>query len=158
MKIKTKIASALSVGLLASMMLGSCQLSQIFGNGGTSAAGGTSVAVTTEPPVTAAVPEAIDYSKLDFSKYVKLDYKDIPLEVSALPVDPTEAELERELGDRMITMGLYELDTTADATRAGEYIESSITLTQLQELFCRHTFRNSCRHDDSERVLRNLST
>lgn len=127
MKIKTKIASALSVGLLVSMMLGSCQLSQIFGKGGTSAADSTSAAVTTEPSVTAAVPETIDYSKLDFSKYVKLDYKDIPLEVSALPVDPTEAELERELGDRMVTMGLYELDTTADATRAGEYIEMDYT-------------------------------
>ena len=130
MNIKAKITAVISACLIMSMMLGGCQLSKIFGNGGTTTAGagsGTASDATTEPPVTAAVPDAIDYSELDFSKYVKLDYKNITLEVSALPIDPTGDELERELGDRMVTMGLYELDTAADATRLGDYIEMEYT-------------------------------
>lgn len=129
MNIKAKITAALSAGIAASMLLCSCQLSQIFGKGDetTPAGSGSSSVVTTEAPITAAVPEAFDYNGIDFSKYVKLDYKNIALEVSSLPIDPTGEELERELHDRMTTMGLYELDTSATATKSGDYIEMDFT-------------------------------
>ena len=101
MKIKAKIAAAVSAGLLMATLLSGCQLSKIFGTD-TTQPGDTA----TEAPVTAAVPDQVDYDTLDLSKYIKLDYKNIPLTVSQLPLDPTEKEIEKELHDRMATMGL----------------------------------------------------
>lgn len=127
---KKIIKSATAAVCLAGMALtlGSCQLSQILGGDTTATPGGTgSPAGTTSAPITAAVPEALDYSTIDLSKYVRVDYKNIALQVSELPMDPTDAELDRELYDRMIEMGLYELDATAAKTAAGDYIEMEYT-------------------------------
>lgn len=124
--IKGATAAALLAGM--ALTLGSCQLSQIIGGNDTDAPSGTNAGGdTTASPITAAVPEAIDYSTIDLSKYVKVDYKNIELQVSEMPVDPTDAELDRELYDRMIEMGLYELDTGAEKTAEGEYIEMEFT-------------------------------
>lgn len=127
---KKIIKGVTAATLLAGMALtfGSCQLSQIIGGNDTDAPNSTNAGGdTTVTPVTAAVPEAIDYSTIDLSKYVKVDYKNIALQVSELPVDPTEVELDRELYDRMIELELYELDTAAEKTAEGDYIEMEYT-------------------------------
>lgn len=124
--IKGATAAALLAGM--ALTLGSCQLSQIIGGNDTDAPNSTNDGgETTASPITAAVPEAIDYSTIDLSKYVKVDYKNIALQVSEMPVDPTDAELDRELYDRMIELGLYELDTGAEKTAEGDYIEMEFT-------------------------------
>ncbi len=124
--IKGVTAATLLAGM--ALTLGSCQLSQIIGGNDTDAPNSTNAGGdTTVTPVTAAVPEAIDYSTIDLSKYVKVDYKNIALQVSELPVDPTEVELDRELYDRMIELELYELDTAAEKTAEGDYIEMEYT-------------------------------
>lgn len=124
--IKGVTAATLLAGM--ALTLGSCQLSQIMGGNDTDAPNSTNAGGdTTVTPVTAAVPEAIDYSTIDLSKYVKVDYKNIALQVSELPVDPTEVELDRELYDRMIELELYELDTAAEKTAEGDYIEMEYT-------------------------------
>ena len=127
---KKIIRGATAAALLAGMALtlGGCQLSQIIGGNDTDAPNSTNDGgETTASPITAAVPEAIDYSTIDLSKYVKVDYKNIALQVSEMPVDPTDAELDRELYDRMIELGLYELDTGAEKTAEGDYIEMEFT-------------------------------
>ena len=124
--IKGATAAALLAGM--ALTLGGCQLSQIIGGNDTDAPNSTNDGgETTATPITAAVPEAIDYSTIDLSKYVKVDYKNIALQVSEMPVDPTDAELDRELYDRMIELGLYELDTGAEKTAEGDYIEMEFT-------------------------------
>ena len=145
MKIKAKIAAAVSAGLLMATLLSGCQLSKIFGTD-TTQPGDTA----TEAPVTAAVPDQVDYDTLDLSKYIKLDYKNIPLTVSQLPLGPTEKEIEKELHDRMATMGLYELDTTAEKTAAGDYLEISFTGIMDGEAFDGGTSEKSTIYLDKE--------
>ncbi len=122
MKIKAKIAAVLSASLAASMLLTGCQLSKVFGGGTTAASGVVSTA-----PDTAAVPPEMDFSDLDFSKYIKLSYKDIPFTVTALPITPDAEQLEAELKGLLAAKGLYELDAAADATALGDYLEIEYT-------------------------------
>lgn len=96
------------------------------------------------------MPDQVDYDTLDLSKYIKLDYKNIPLTVSQLPLDPTEKEIEKELHDRMATMGLYELDTTAEKTAAGDYLEISFTGIMDGEAFDGGTSEKSTIYLDKE--------
>ena len=85
MKIRTKIAAVVAAAVAASLLLTGCQLSTIFGGETTSENADGSVTTT---PVTVAVPEPMDLSGIDFSQYIKLNYKDIPFTVTSLPISP----------------------------------------------------------------------
>lgn len=124
MKIRTKIAAVVAAAVAASLLLTGCQLSTIFGGETTSENAGGSVTTT---PVTVAVPEPMDLSGIDFSQYIKLNYKDIPFTVTSLPISPGEEEIDSELSSILVSYGLYDLDTTAEKTALGDYLEIEYT-------------------------------
>ena len=124
MKIRTKIAAIVAAAVAASLLLTGCQLSTIFGGETTSENADGSVTTT---PVTVAVPEPMDLSGIDFSQYIKLNYKDIPFTVTSLPISPGEEEIDSELSSILVSYGLYDLDTTAEKTALGDYLEIEYT-------------------------------
>ena len=124
MKIRTKIAAIVAAAVAASLLLTGCQLSTIFGGETTSENADGSVTTT---PVTVAVPEPMDLSGIDFSQYIKLNYKDIPFTVTSLPFSPSEEEIDSELSSILVSYGLYDLDTTAEKTALGDYLEIEYT-------------------------------
>lgn len=124
MKIRTKIAAIVAAAVAASLLLTGCQLSTIFGGETTSENADGSVTTT---PVTVAVPEPMDLSGIDFSQYIKLNYKDIPFTVTSLPISPDEEEIDSELSSILVSYGLYDLDTTAEKTALGDYLEIEYT-------------------------------
>lgn len=124
MKIRTKIAAIVAAAVAASLLLTGCQLSTIFGGETTSENADGSVTTT---PITVAVPEPMDLSGIDFSQYIKLNYKDIPFTVTSLPFSPSEEEIDSELSSILVSYGLYDLDTTAEKTALGDYLEIEYT-------------------------------
>lgn len=116
MKIRTKIAAIVAAAVAASLLLTGCQLSTIFGGETTSENADGSVTTT---PVTVAVPEPMDLSGIDFSQYIKLNYKDIPFTVTSLPISPGEEEIDSELSSILVSYGLTTLTPPQKRLRLG---------------------------------------
>lgn len=125
MKTTKKMMLSAIAALLVLPMLAGCQLSQILGTVTTTAA--PTADSTAEPVATAPVPDAMDFSTVDISKYIDLNYKNIALSVTSLPITPNDAEVEKELSDILISYGYYDIDTSAEKTSIGDYIEMDYT-------------------------------